>query len=778
MFLKEFAVSRYGPLPESGRKLLTSFNLFYGPNEEGKTLTIDALLKMLLGKAAGRSFEAVKRVEEKPEGYIILETGADREEIKLPEKGNIPELFAMSAAEFGNIFIIRDSDLSITGENNIYSGVTARLTGMRGDEIAKLKLQIQEQGGITATGDYTNQAPSKLKDRLKKAQLLLNIIAPLYTMLQEESFDRFEEELALCRESSELIKKKINRYRVAQSRDRYRKGLAALNELEKAREDYQKLDLLQNDDYEQMQRDYYKLEQLSIERRTMADEEQEEKIAIEGARVTLQSAGIALKHSEELEKKVTDTIDPLLTEYEKLQIIYLRHEARIANPFFSPALAILVLIILLSSIGLIVRPGWWFVFMLVGSAPLLSLLAWARYSLLDKKSRLRVTEAVVCSKAEEFGLPADTISIVRLNIARLKNELNQKREGYKAADREMEWCKRTLTATTERLERNRHGIEKLEQRIAVAKQNLGIKSLEHFSGQLKRKEELRVEVEKQKSLLESHFGKPEDHLPEHEKISFWKAKVAELSDYASFEEDLVYDHLAVKKLNAELELIENTLEELQEKMKEYLDRLREIGREANLILQHDENNYLPCQTILDLRMIRHKLDSWLSTREKYKEAALVALSLLADLEMAEEEKISALFGEESAVSSYFKLITGGHYRQVLFVGSDRPIRVVRHDGMELEAGKLSGGAYDQLYFSIRLVLGEKYLRGEKGFFILDDPFIKADPNRLETLLNMLFDLVATGWQVLYFSAKGEVRDALSKKVAAGEVKQFTIDTKH
>lgn len=778
MFLKEFAVNRYGPLPESGRKLLTGFNLFYGLNEEGKTLTIDALLKMLLGKPAGRFFEAVKRVEEKPEGYIILETGVEKEEVKLPENGNITELFAMSAAEFGNIFIIRDSDLSITGENNIYSGVTARLTGMRGDEIAKLKLQIQEQGGITASGDYANQAPYKLKDRFKKAQLLLNKIVPLYELLQEDSFDRFEEELVLCRESSELIKKKINRFRIAQSRDRYKKGLAALNELDRARGDYQRLDLFQNDDYEQMQRDYYQLEQLNKERRTLAAEEQEEKVALEGARVTLQSVGIALKHSEELEKKVSVNIEPLLTEYEKLQKNYLGQEARIVNPFFSPALAILVLIILLSGIGLIVGPGWWFVFMLAGSIPLLSLLVWARYSLLDKKSKLRVAEAVISSKAEELGFPAATISTVRLNVARLKNELNQKREGYNTAEREIEWCKRTLMATKERLEQNRLSSEKIEQGLAMTKQSLTVTSLEHFSGQLKRKEELRAEVEKQKSILESHFGEPGGHLPEHEKISFWKVKVAELSDYASFEEDLAYDHLAVKKLNAELEQNDNILEELQEKMKDYLDRLREIEREANVILEHDEKNYLPCQTILDLRMIRHKLDSWLSAREKKKDAAMVALSLFAELEMAEEEKIGALFGEESAVSSYFKHITGGHYKQVLFVGSNQPIRVLRHDGVELEAGKLSGGAYDQLYFSIRLALGEKYLRGEKGFFILDDPFIKADPGRLKTLFNMLFDLVATGWQILYFSAKGEVRDALSMKVAVGEVKQFTIDTKH
>ena len=77
--------------------------------------------------------------------------------------------------------------------------------------------------------------------------------------------------------------------------------------------------------------------------------------------------------------------------------------------------------------------------------------------------------------------------------------------------------------------------------------------------------------------------------------------------------------------------------------------------------------------------------------------------------------------------------------------------------------QLSGGAYDQLYFSIRLALARKLLQGEKGFFLLDDPFIKADPRRLSRLLEMLLQLAAEGWQIIYFSSKGEVREALKGK---------------
>ena len=92
----------------------------------------------------------------------------------------------------------------------------------------------------------------------------------------------------------------------------------------------------------------------------------------------------------------------------------------------------------------------------------------------------------------------------------------------------------------------------------------------------------------------------------------------------------------------------------------------------------------------------------------------------------------------------------------------------------LEGSRLSGGAADQLYFAIRLALGKRLLGGGTGFFILDDPFVKADPFRLTTLLGMLEQIVSQGWQVLYFSAKGEVKAALQEGIECGRVKLFTM----
>ncbi|MEM5801014.1 MAG: hypothetical protein QXD54_05595, partial [Candidatus Aenigmatarchaeota archaeon] len=106
--------------------------------------------------------------------------------------------------------------------------------------------------------------------------------------------------------------------------------------------------------------------------------------------------------------------------------------------------------------------------------------------------------------------------------------------------------------------------------------------------------------------------------------------------------------------------------------------------------------------------------------------------------------------------------TDHFYEEVIFNQETEKIEVRRVDGKVLEADKLSGGAYDQLYFSIRVALGEKLLKGEQGFFIMDDPFIKADPNRLNKQIEVLKQISKLGWQIIYFSAKGEIRDLLKE----------------
>ena len=129
MRIKEFSIDKYGPLSNAGSVRLSGFNLFYGENEDGKTLTLEALIRMLLGKDR-KVFPDIDRVEENPEGYVVItmDTG---EELKIPEKGYVTDLTGIFPNEYRNLFVIRNSDLSIVRETEFYGDVTERLTGLR-----------------------------------------------------------------------------------------------------------------------------------------------------------------------------------------------------------------------------------------------------------------------------------------------------------------------------------------------------------------------------------------------------------------------------------------------------------------------------------------------------------------------------------------------------------------------------------------------------------------------------------------------------------------------
>jgi len=181
------------------------------------------------------------------------------------------------------------------------------------------------------------------------------------------------------------------------------------------------------------------------------------------------------------------------------------------------------------------------------------------------------------------------------------------------------------------------------------------------------------------------------------------------------------------------------------------------------------------ESISAVEAIRDKLSDFMAEVEEKKDNALIAISIFENLERKEEEKISSLFGKASPISKHFREITSGIYQEVEFiVGDVKKVQVRLKDGSTLDVTHLSGGAYDQLYLSIRLALGEKLLKGSKGFFIMDDPFIKADKGRLQRQIDILKRVSKLGWQIIYFTAKDEVRDVLKHDIQSGKVSYIEL----
>ena len=76
MRIKSVKVDRYGPLSGFSEQFSSNFVLVYGSNEEGKTLLLDSIIKLLYKKELGRqikNFGNIQRVTEEPDGYVVLE---------------------------------------------------------------------------------------------------------------------------------------------------------------------------------------------------------------------------------------------------------------------------------------------------------------------------------------------------------------------------------------------------------------------------------------------------------------------------------------------------------------------------------------------------------------------------------------------------------------------------------------------------------------------------------------------------------------------------------
>ncbi|MCK5095568.1 MAG: AAA family ATPase, partial [Spirochaetes bacterium] len=219
MRIKEFHITRYGPLKYRESVMPGDFTLFYGNNEDGKTLTIDALVKLLLGRNV-KVFNQIDRVGENPEGFLIIEDN-DGREIKFPESGNILSAAGLTQSEYRNIFIIRNSDLSIDREGDFYANITDRLTGLRMEEIHCIMEGLIEIAKITPRGAFRDVSDEKLKTRIGSAADMGKKIDSLNEELIRDEYDGLVEKLVLQAESLERFEQQILSFEDARMREAY-----------------------------------------------------------------------------------------------------------------------------------------------------------------------------------------------------------------------------------------------------------------------------------------------------------------------------------------------------------------------------------------------------------------------------------------------------------------------------------------------------------------------------------------------------------------------------
>jgi DNA repair exonuclease SbcCD ATPase subunit len=228
---------------------------------------------------------------------------------------------------------------------------------------------------------------------------------------------------------------------------------------------------------------------------------------------------------------------------------------------------------------------------------------------------------------------------------------------------------------------------------------------------------------------------------------------------------------ALPRVEVELERVAGD----ERALRQQLGRTRqELGRiEVRITDLAAIDGPVHCRTTRELADAQHRITEFCESVRRDARLAQEAIRILQEIEAEEDEKVGELFGADALVSRWFHEITGGRYRAVHLDAGEVVVEV--NDGTRLSASALSGGAFDQLYLAIRASIAERMLPESKGFFVLDDPFLKADRDRMHALMRMLHRLVERGWQVIYVTAKDEVVDALRADISAGAVQLIELE---
>jgi len=638
MRLKEVFIRRYGPISGLHLRLASGLQPIYGLNESGKTLVIDALIKRLIGLEVG-SDPLLDRVEETPEGYIVLEDKG--QEMKLGENETLATYLAIEPDELRNVFVVRDADLRIASEDIFYNRVTDKITGLRLEDIRKIKEQLRDSGKLTEGLKISDTAThSKAKSQLELAEKLKNDVEQHIEKAKSEHLEKLEADVF----EANIRKSQLESH---------------LELLEKAKKktDFQKL----KDELESAQSSLSELNKIPEE--------------------AFQSLGKKLTLYEASENK--------LPHFSRAREFFQKLSYLLSIGSFA-AFVSLSLLQKLDAISLIIPSV-----LLILTA--ISITQWLKAS--HDLSEAEQNRASLLREATTAGLEIKDISSLRksLNesdaaIRRLGDDLNQK---------------------------------------------LGVL-----------KKDLKIELDIPQEILKKSA----------EKLDVIKGEIDQSVNIGYSQEDY-------KQTRSELAKLEERLKNVGEALEKHLRTIEDLANRANkLKFPAFLNRELDLQVknLDSLKQLIPQLDELEAKIIEDVQLGMDSLKLFDILEEEEKAKVASLFKEGNLASQLFSKTTNGRYSEVKYDHEKEEIIVTRPTGETFQAQKLSKGTRDQLYFSIRVALGQMLLEGANGFFITDDAFVSSDDKRIKQQIDLLKTISEMGWQIIYFSAKKGAIDMLSK----------------
>lgn len=189
------------------------------------------------------------------------------------------------------------------------------------------------------------------------------------------------------------------------------------------------------------------------------------------------------------------------------------------------------------------------------------------------------------------------------------------------------------------------------------------------------------------------------------------------------------------------------LQELDHQAEEIRDQLENKKERRNLLRLKLEHYVYPQQDPSQLEEEIERLSQRIHRMEILRDAHRSAVDTLR--EAVEEFQKTYRKELQEDISETFKSIAGNKYVGVS-MDTDFEVRVDSRIRRNIEKDSLSSGTRDQLYFAVRLALAERLSQQVSLPFLLDDPFVFFDKNRLDTAHRFLKE-ISKNHQIILFT---------------------------
>jgi len=783
MRIKKIHIIKYGPVTDLDLDIGPGLQIIMGKNEAGKTLTIEAVIKMLLeGKT--RDFDDIDRVSEEPEGYILFED-AEGKEKKVNINSGLVSHMDLGGLDLRNIFIIRDSDLTLRDECGYFKNITDKLTGLQLEEIDDIMSFIQDFGRLVNPASDSKLSNDKKYDKiaaLRSQAADFSQDGNDYIRTSEAGeLDFLELQQVNTRREVNEIRDSIKKAEKVLEWENYRKNTDSLQQLKKHWEIYDEYKGFSQKNYEKISELIISIEGLK-NKISRANSEQEKNIK--------QKTGLEEKLAkvqgklDVFETKKAD-IDRLKADLE----IYNRRKAEeVREPErFSRIITVILLLLAPLSFPAVYMPtqNLPYSFILPAALLIAGLVIFIVNRAGIKPDRFASEGKLLENDFKKIGFKIESLEDVLPAVSVFEDEYKEIAGESDSLKDQIRLLGMEDKRLSDALEDDIRDSKSYELELQEIIGELGIRDVKQFNESRRIKNKAASEI---LSLARTLQEMPGGNIAAYDPDRDLDEMSGDFKHYINRWEEIIfaskpegeYPDGGKEVSKRTLEDLRSRLDELEQEESNLKSRLEEHKRNLNDFQRRfaamDLSRYLESLNgfdITNLERLKEAVDhsgNFIELVDRQQNIALEAIRIFEGIKDTEETKVSELF-KKLDISGIFSDITEGKYIDVKFDSQAGEVIVQDEHGKKLQAESLSKGAYDQLFLSIRIAISEEILGDGSGFFIIDDAFLSSDTQRLKKQFKVLKRLADRGWSIVYFSVKDEIAQ-LSPKYTNNKIIQM------